>query len=411
MARQNETYRTLKQIFHADLTDDRFINNQSLANERRSDLSAYNTGIQLRTGELFYTQPHELSVLTEKVLRLERKVSQLWRSLPSIALQSYIRDLISQEVVFTNQIEGVRSTRKEIESILIEINNSPERKQRKRFEEFVILYLNLTEEKLIHPHCPADIRSIYDDVMMGEIDSGDELDGELFRAKSVQVLDGQRAIHEGVLPESKIVSMLQQMIDLVADPTTPSLHAAFLSHFVFEYVHPFYDGNGRTGRLLLALYLTRPLSIATSLSLSRVIAENLSVYYKAFESVEDKLNHAEGTVFLIEMLRLTRLAQESLLEELQKKELLLVQGLDCIETYSQASSDEKKILYALLQTHLFANSPSMSLEQLSHHIMRSKATTRKYLARLEKESYVQAIQHKPLKFDLAEKALSLVKPS
>ena len=66
--------------------------------------------------------------------------------------------------------------------------------------------------------------------------------------------------------------MIDRMIELVASPDIPQTYSAILSHFLFEYIHPFYDGNGRTGRYLLALYLSEPLSETTVLSLSRVIA-------------------------------------------------------------------------------------------------------------------------------------------
>ena len=89
------------------------------------------------------------------------------------------------------------------------------------------------------------------------------------------------------------------------------------SHYLFECIHPFYDGNGRTGRCLLALYLDESLSIPTVLSLSRTIAENKNVYYAAFSSVENPLNHGEMTHFVYAMLELIRTAQSSMIERLQ----------------------------------------------------------------------------------------------
>ena len=79
----------------------------------------------------------------------------------------------------------------------------------------------------------------------------------------------------------------------------PETYGAIVSHFLFEYAHPFYDGNGRTGRYLLAVYLSRPLSTLTALSVSRSSAESRGAYYRAFREVEDSLNHGELTPLVL----------------------------------------------------------------------------------------------------------------
>ena len=97
----------------------------------------------------------------------------------------------------------------------------------------------------------------------------------------------------------------------------PSTYSALVSHYIFEYAHPFYDGNGRTGRYLLSLFLEEALSKPTALSLSRVIAENKIAYYRAFETVENPLNHGEMTFFVETMLEFILTAQGELIEKLE----------------------------------------------------------------------------------------------
>lgn len=111
-------YPTLERLFYADTTSDRFANHERLLQSRLSNESTFRTGIQLEYGELFLAVPRELSRETEHVLRRERRVSALWRTLPPVALGAYIRSLILDEVVYSNEMEGVHSTRREMEIAL-----------------------------------------------------------------------------------------------------------------------------------------------------------------------------------------------------------------------------------------------------------------------------------------------------
>ena len=65
------------------------------------------------------------------------------------------------------------------------------------------------------------------------------------------------------------------------------LHKAAILHFAFAYYHPYFDGNGRTARLLHLWYLVQqgyPAALFTPFS--HYIAESKSAYYKAYDRVE-----------------------------------------------------------------------------------------------------------------------------
>ena len=59
-------------------------------------------------------------------------------------------------------------------------------------------------------------------------------------------------------------------------------------HFQFESIHPFYDGNGRTGRILNILYLVlKGLLDIPVLYLSRFITQHKADYYRHLQAVRD----------------------------------------------------------------------------------------------------------------------------
>ena len=129
------------------------------------------------------------------------------------------------------------------------------------------------------PKTPQEIRTIYDKIMDGELPDSKLPDGKIFRAEGVDITaGGVKVVHKGVEPEDKIIEVVETMLQMVQRDDMPEMISALASHYLFEYAHPFYDGNGRTGRYLLALFLSEALSVPTVLSLSRAIAENRDVY-------------------------------------------------------------------------------------------------------------------------------------
>ena len=294
-------------------------------------------------------------MLTQKVLLAERQVSAMWRSIPGVMRWNYIYHAISEELLATNEMEGVRSTRKETEAAVAAARQART-----------------------------------------------EGDGELFRKGDVEVQGPHgTVIHSGVSSEARISALLAQMMDLARSDTIPFLQRAIASHFLFEYIHPFYDGNGRTCRYLLALYLSNDLTLPTVLSLSRTIAENKNEYYKAFTEAEDKLNSGELTFFVYTILGLIERAQESLIEELGVKIDQLDKATvlrDELRREHALSTNATLLLYAVMQEELFDTTKSMTLEDAGGDLMLTKQTIRKYVDELAGASLIEFTGRRPLRF-------------
>ncbi len=396
-------YKDLATVYHMDSSTARESNIQKTLQERRLSQSSFDLRFSLPTGDLFLAVPRELSMLTQNVLQRERRVSNLMKSLPGIAGGEMLRSLVIDEVVTSNDIENIRSTRTQIEDALRSGNRDS--KKHERFREFARLYLDLSYDNILRPETPEDIRVIYDQVM-----SGEELDcppdGTLFRKDAVFVHDGIREVHRGVVPESAIIDGLQDMLALVNSAEVPELYSALASHYIFEYIHPFYDGNGRTGRYLLSAFLETPLSRPTALSLSRVIAENKHLYYQAFQNVQNPLNHGEATFFVMAMHELILRAQDELIERLTKN----VETFDALSTEASKlaqlgvfSQKETSLLFGLAQQRSFGVSPAATLDRLAEYAGIGTQQTRKYLAKLEKQGAVAKTRGRsPLLFALTD---------
>lgn len=401
-------YQELAKLFHMDTSSSRDSNNKKEYDRRKSMDSTFTLEVFSGSKEFFIAVPREMSVLMETILRAERKCSSMMRSIPPLGRSALIRGLVLDEVVSTNAIENINSTRKQIEEAL-----EPKKcgdVEFKRFKEIAFLYLGLAKDIDIAtiPKSLEDIRSIYDVIMDGELDDDKKPDGDLFRKSVVEITAGGiKVIHSGIESESKIADGLTSMIEFANRDDVPSLISASVAHFLFEFIHPFYDGNGRTGRYLLALFLSKTLSAATVLSLSRAISENKSMYYSAFSTAENPLNHGELTHFVFTMLELIRIAQSGTMVRLQEsidKFNSIAAGCEKFFQEHELSDKEKDIVFALAQYDLFGMVKSLTWDDIAESIGLSKQMTRKHIQALQDKKIIKTVSKRPLKVALSEES-------
>lgn len=400
-------YESLRTIFHKDPSNDRFVRLDALAESRLKAESTFRLGFKTPAGELFLAVPRELSLLNEQILMSEQRIASHMTKLPTVAKRAVTRSLVIDEVVSTNELEGVYSTRRQINELLQTDTYAVEKLDRRRFRELAKLYLGLTDPNQTMPSTPADIRAIYDRVMCDEpLAQNEQPDGALFRKGEVEIIGaGGKTVHEGLHPEKRIIEAIETMLCIAGSEDMPVTFSAVVSHFLFEYAHPFYDGNGRTGRYLLALYLGKSLSTITTLSLSRTIAENRSAYYRSFREVEHPLNRGELTPFAINMLKNIRAAQEDLDLGLSEKTSLLNEAyarLGWFQASHDLSDKEIEIVYMLAQLHLFATFPEATQSEIADYIHLGVQQSRVYTKQLQDKGLVVTPSHRPLRFALSD---------
>jgi len=114
--------------------------------------------------------------------------------------------------------------------------------------------------------------------------------------------------------ENEIMSLLSNLERYINDDydTLDPLVKLAVIHHQFEAIHPFYDGNGRTGRIINVLYLVlKELLDSPILYLSKYIIRNKTAYYRLLQEVRLKGNWEEWILFMIDGVEET--AQETLM--------------------------------------------------------------------------------------------------
>ena len=102
--------------------------------------------------------------------------------------------------------------------------------------------------------------------------------------------------------EKEIRDLLRNLEDYINenDDVVDPLIKMALIHYQFESIHPFYDGNGRTGRILNVLYLVlNKLLDSPILYLSNYINKNKSEYYKLFADFSENNNYEDWIIYIL----------------------------------------------------------------------------------------------------------------
>lgn len=270
---------------------------------------------------LFLNNLPKLTGLVSECHKESTKLSVLLEQLSNKQIDDFLNYLLIEEMQSTNEYEGVKSTRKELGEAIQAIK---EKDESHRFYGLSKLYSEIAIGKSKVIKTPKDIRLLYDDLVAPEVELDNQLGEEsLFRNDTVQVGSSSGAVHFGEDPE-KIEEQLQMMLDFInlPDKQFPNILKIIISHYMFEYIHPFFDGNGRVGRYILSNYLSKELDIASSLLMSRAVKVNRQKYEKAFLTISEKDNFGEGTFFVIALLELLLELQREIRYELQQNNKL-----------------------------------------------------------------------------------------
>ncbi len=163
------------------------------------------------------------------------------------------------------------------------------------------------------------------------------------------------------------------------DEYDPLIQMALI-HFQFESIHPFYDGNGRTGRILNILYLVLKEKINEPiLYLSKYIVKNKEDYYKHFREVQEDLNKLENfVIYILKGLEETSIYTINLITNINSL-------IESTKTLMQQTLPE--IYRFEIVEHLFSHMYTKN-EFFRDSLNISRATATKYLKLLEKEGFV-----------------------
>lgn len=261
-----------------------------LENYIAGEIQNTNTGYKYFLPRKINTQwawNNEINILLEKASIKLGELNSFANFVPNIDL--FIKLHVTKEAVISSRIEGTQTAIDE--ALLNEKEISPERKDDWQEVNNYINALNYGIENLEKlPICSRLIKRIHK-ILLGSVRGESKQPGE-FR-KSQNWIGGSSPSDAVFVPPhhqhlDELLSDLENFINN-QDIKIPLLVKIAIVHYQFETIHPFLDGNGRIGRLLIPLFLvehnilTKPL-----LYLSTYFEKNKSLYYDNLTFVRTK---------------------------------------------------------------------------------------------------------------------------
>lgn len=383
-------YRLLSSIYYEDLLE-----YENTYKKRYESESSYRYSFSISPNKAFLVINNNILNLITDILKLDKMLTLKINYLPNIALNQYNKKCIIDEIKMTNDIEGVISTRKEITEILEDFSGKT---KGTRLYGLVKKYELLTQEDIDLNNC-NDIRYIFDELVLNEVSAEDSLnipDGEIFRKDSVYIQNKTgKTIHTGINPESKIIETLTSCLDMLKNENYNKLVSIAVFHYMFGYVHPFYDGNGRVSRFISSYLLSKELNPLISYKLSHTIKKNLDAYYKSFRIVNDEKNKGELTSFVEYFLGVLLDSLKDSMEYLNEKINRLnyfEKQLNLLHTSQDIDKRELDILYILIQNTLFGEH-SISVNELFDITSLGLSKIRTSLKNLESLGFVNSMKN------------------
>lgn len=344
-------YQSLRKIYytrsgeHAKAYAERF--NSPLT--RRFDFPIREYG-RSRDFPAFFCYTEDFALLSEEISLKHEELLQALNAVPPLVLEQFVLACVVDEVRATSDIEGIHSTRREIKDVMRGAHSD-------RFSSLVRKYSALLGTGAINFKTCQDVRDFYDDFAQKEIAAANpthKLDGVLFRRDSVDITSHTgKIIHRGVLPESRIIEMLDTALNVLNDAGIPLLARVAIFHYMFEYIHPFYDGNGRTARFIVSCFLSTRFNSLAALRLSCLIKKNRKAYYNLFAEADSEWNCGDLTPFVLGFTKIFAATFDDITAALNNKIAQLAKYQQKLLSEVGDDALTRRIYTALLQSSVF----------------------------------------------------------
>ena len=280
----------------------------------------------------------ELEIGSEMIKRLVEANRNLVRldtvanHIPNVEL--FISMYVRKEAIISSQIEGTQCTLDDFLDPAVDRNSNLDIAD---VVNYVSACLYAIDRLHSFPLCNRFLREIHE-IMLSGVRGSDKNPGE-FRTSQNWIGPRNCTLKEARYIPPNVEDMRTSMSDLEkymneGDDYDPLIRIALI-HYQFETIHPFLDGNGRVGRMMILLYLMEQGYISKPIIyISYFLKKNQIEYYDRISEVRRSGNYEQWIIFFLEAVSAAA-----------------IDSLDTIEKLNDLHNDNVSIISQMAQKH------------------------------------------------------------
>ncbi len=310
--------------------------------------------------------PPETEIETKAVLKqsiaANKALSELKgyaQTLPSQAI--LINGIILQEARMSSEIENIVTTNDDLyQGSSDEAIANPHTKEVLHYREALWQGFNSLSKR------PLSINTFVEIVQIIK-----QSNASVRKSTGTKISNGQEVLYTPPEGEEVIRLKLAELEQFIhADDEIDLLVKMAITHYQFEAIHPFVDGNGRTGRIINILYLVeKGLLDIPVLYLSQYIILNKKEYYEGLRQVTEEQAWESWIMYMLKAVEITAMQTKEKIHNI-KKLMLDVQ----VKAKSEAGKAYSKELVELVFEH-----PYCKVKFLEEHNIAKRQTAAEYL--------------------------------
>jgi len=200
-----------------------------------------------------------------------------------------------------------------------------------------------------------------------------------FRSGNVGVYAGDCLIHAGT-PARYVPELVSQLMTWLKESKYHPLVKSCIFHYEFEFIHPFADGNGRTGRLWQSLILRKWNELFAWLPVETLVHENQEEYYRVLQRADKAGDSTEFVEFMLGMIR-------NALKELRDN-----QSHDANAEANEANREANEAKNGTIEDQilrLIRSNPKISQTRIAEEIGVSRSTVQRAFSKLIESGQVR----------------------